>query len=775
MQLAQAAVVTKVNTDALAPLREARTRRVRLDRVPLYDSSRSVIELEEFDVWTPGAKVAIHSPDGVVKVDPPAMRFYRGRVNGDVESFAYFSVDLKTQHVEGLVTTRDGRYAINSARRPGQSPRGKQQDFDDFLTEVDGTDLIPGQTEGWQCAVDRMRLRAPEEEPEQARAVDAEGLIPTSQGITGTQSYAITLGIETDFAFFQNAGSNSTTATNYVTNLTGALATIYKRDLDIEVRLSYANIYTTDGVDPWNATDAFTGLTEVGDQYHNNILNAVTGAATLRTTSAVIVLSGEDVGSGIAWEGVIGGNDFFQGGHWGGPYSWCGGIGRLFGDTGLGTIPNPDGSNSQGTQYGNTSGLQNYWPLVQYAHELGHTLAGHHTHCSQISDAERIAAGFTDGSPATYASNQIDHCFGGEGITNCFSGANYQAGSQSIFKGTLMSYCHNVFQSSVPQSRFIFGVAGEPSIHELNDYMLRSGGPVQYAANDGRDGGSRNIVNAVGTFTSSISAPETVTPDSTGNVASVTAAPSTGATYFWTIVNGSITAGAGTNSITFTAGSSGAVELTATAYNDKRVGIMESVEVTIVDATVDTPTGVVATPTAATSVLVTWNAAAGAASYDVLRSTGGAFTVLGSTTIDLFFNDNTAAANTAYRYAVQAHGAGVIVSDLSVPDVATTTSFTDPTITALSTTAKVIHFTELLTVINSLRSLAGLSPISFTAPGPAPLETVRRQHILDLRAGLDAARTALGMSALTYTDPTLTAGSTKIKAVHVTELRAGVN
>jgi hypothetical protein len=775
VQVADAAVVTKVNTDALAPLREARTRRVRLDTLPLYDLSRSVIELEQFEVWTPGAKVAIHGPDGVVKVDPPAMRFYRGRVNADLESFAYFSVDLKTQHVEGLVTTRDGRFAISSARRPGQSPRGKQQDFDDFLTEVDDTDLIPGESEGWQCAVDKMKRRAPDEEPRgQQIGVETAGLVPRTQGITSSQSYAITLGVETDFAFFQNAGSNSTTATNYVTNLTGALATIYERDLNIEVRLSYVNIYTTNVLDPWDATDEFTGLDEVGDHYHNNILNAVTGAATLRTTSAVILLSGEDRGGGVAWEGVIGGNDFFQSGHWGGPYSWCGGIGRLFGATGLGSIPNPDGSNSQGTQYGNPSGFQNYWPLVQYAHELGHTLAGHHTHCSQISDAERIAAGFTDGSPATSVSNQIDHCFGGEGADpGCFSGINYKAGSQSIFKGTLMGYCHNVFQGAVPQSRFIFGVAGEPSIHELNDYLLRSGGPVQSAG--GFDGGPRNIVNAVGTFTMSFNLPESVAPDSTGNEASVTAAPSTGATYFWTITNGSITAGAETGTITFTAGNSGVVVLTATAYNDMRVGITDSVEVAIVDATVDTPTGVVATPTAATSVLITWNAAAGAVSYDVLRSTGGAYAVLGSTTIDTFFNDNTAAANTAYRYAIQAHGAGAITSDISVPDVATTTSFTDPTITALSTKPKAIHLAQLLTVVNSLRSLAGLSPISFTAPAPAALVTVRRQHILDLRVGLDAARAALSMSALTYTDPTLTAGSTRIKAAHITELRAGVN
>src|SRR5204863_258557 len=51
-----------------------------------------------------------------------------------------------------------------------------------------------------------------------------------------------------------------------------------------------------------------------------------------------------------------------------------------------------------------------------------------------------------------------------------------------------------------------------------------------------------------------ITAPSAVVADSTGNTASVPV--TAGATYAWTIVNGTITAGAGTDTITFTAGSS---------------------------------------------------------------------------------------------------------------------------------------------------------------------------------------------------------------------------
>jgi|HubBroStandDraft_3_1064219.scaffolds.fasta_scaffold05108_3 hypothetical protein len=57
-----------------------------------------------------------------------------------------------------------------------------------------------------------------------------------------------------------------------------------------------------------------------------------------------------------------------------------------------------------------------------------------------------------------------------------------------------------------------------------------------------------------------ITAPIFIVPNSTGNVASV---PNAGdlATYSWSVANGTITGGAGTRQITFTAGSSGAVTL----------------------------------------------------------------------------------------------------------------------------------------------------------------------------------------------------------------------
>ena len=48
------------------------------------------------------------------------------------------------------------------------------------------------------------------------------------------------------------------------------------------------------------------------------------------------------------------------------------------------------------------------------------------------------------------------------------------------------------------------------------------------------------------------------------------------------------------------------------------------------------------------------------------------------------------------------------------------------------------------------------------------------REFTELRTALNAARTALGLGALTFTDPTLTAQSTRIKSAHITELRDAV-
>ncbi len=750
-----AATVTKIDDDALAPLRHASVmNKVRLDKLPLYDAKRSVIDLEEFQVWAPGAKVIIHGDNGVVlqKLDPPPMRFFRGLVNGDPESFAFFSMEPSGRNIQGLVVTRDEKYSVSSARRPGQTPRtiDSVTDTDTFLTTFDDADTLAGPDQTWQCEVDKMTVHPP---AGAFHATGADGLPVTALGISGTQSYAINIEVETDYELFVNAGSIAANVTNYITNLTGAVSTIYNRDLHTNVMQRNVHVYTS-AADPWTVTAtpaSIAELNEIGDYYHNTYGGPL--------GSGVILLSGKNTSSGIAYEGVVCGGDFPNGPDWGGPYAYAGSINP----GGPGTVPDPNATTG-GVVYGMPSGFQTYWPLAEYAHEFGHVMGGHHTHCVAISDAERIAAGFTDGSPANSTSDFVDHCYAAEGA-GCFSGSNYVAGSQSVYLGTIMSYCHNVFVGGVPQSRFTFGQAAEPSHHELDDYMLRAGGTL---------GGFGNIVSAVGSFTiSAITAPASVGANSTGNAASISAIG--GATYQWTATGGTITGGTTSNACTFTAGASGTVVLRATAYGTNGCGVTDTKSVTITTTTYNPPTNVVATAASSTSIGVTWTAASGTTPgrYNVYRSADGINYGLsiGNTT-GLGFTDTTASANTAYLYKVRSAAAdGTNESADSNKDFAVALVFTD-SLTATVTPVRAVHFTQLRTAASALRVLAGQGATSYAESITANSTTIKASHITELRTYISGARTALGFSGGTYTT-TPTTGSV-ISTADVTDLRNAV-
>jgi uncharacterized delta-60 repeat protein len=220
---------------------------------------------------------------------------------------------------------------------------------------------------------------------------------------------------------------------------------------------------------------------------------------------------------------------------------------------------------------------------------------------------------------------------------------------------------------------------------------------------------------------------------------------------------------------------SGVASITATAN-----GTMGSYNVTAVVGaltapfaltnTPATPTNVVATAVTQTSVSITWTGTAGA-TYEVLRVAAGAVSSTLGTSTSGAFTDNTATADKVYLYKVRAIAPGF--SPYGVPDLATTILFTDPTITATSTIVKAVHFTQLRTAVNGVRSLLGQAAFTFTDATLTPgVTTVRAIHLTELRTKLDEARSSLLLHPITYTFPG-TAG-TVIRAADIDDLRNGV-
>ncbi|HEX6099444.1 MAG TPA: Ig-like domain repeat protein [Thermoanaerobaculia bacterium] len=188
------------------------------------------------------------------------------------------------------------------------------------------------------------------------------------------------------------------------------------------------------------------------------------------------------------------------------------------------------------------------------------------------------------------------------------------------------------------------------------------------------------------------------------------------------------------------------------------------------DATVAAPANVVASAAGTASVNVTWSAVPGVDLYRVYRSANNSlYTLVGSSETPAF-TDGSVSPNTAYLYRVRSVAAEESADSNS--DLATTVAFTDPVLSG--TRVKSLHFTELLEAVNAVRALAGQASMAFTAPAPAASVRIKRQHILDLRNGLSAARAALTLSAVSYVDPAIAAGTTAIKSAHVADLRNGV-
>ena len=173
----------------------------------------------------------------------------------------------------------------------------------------------------------------------------------------------------------------------------------------------------------------------------------------------------------------------------------------------------------------------------------------------------------------------------------------------------------------------------------------------------------------------------------------------------------------------------------------------------------------------ASTVSLSWSASDGATSYRVYRRSGpGAYTLLANVPVGTSHIDTTASSGTAYQYVVRAVNASGESGD-SNSDFTTAIGFTDAM--GLGLTVKLVHFTELQTAVNALRTLAGLPSFSFAAPAPATNVTVRKSHVDGLRTALNEARNALGASSVTFNE-SLVAASTTVKAVHMTELRNGV-
>ncbi|HYH09163.1 MAG TPA: hypothetical protein VEK11_19095 [Thermoanaerobaculia bacterium] len=157
------------------------------------------------------------------------------------------------------------------------------------------------------------------------------------------------------------------------------------------------------------------------------------------------------------------------------------------------------------------------------------------------------------------------------------------------------------------------------------------------------------------------------------------------------------------------------------------------------------PTGFHAIATTAASVQLTWDAVPGVVLYEVQRrGSGGPWSVL-ATTIAPLYLDLTVAANQVYLYRV--HAVGTTAGPDSVTELASTYALTDDPLHE-GAVVQAAHVTELRTIVNAARAVAGMAPFAFTDAGLAPGAVIRAVHASELRTACEQLRAELGLAPL---------------------------
>lgn len=175
-----------------------------------------------------------------------------------------------------------------------------------------------------------------------------------------------------------------------------------------------------------------------------------------------------------------------------------------------------------------------------------------------------------------------------------------------------------------------------------------------------------------------------------------------------------------------------------------------------------------ATATSTSSASLSWPSVSGATSYEVYRSANGSTLGMVATTSSSSYRDNGLTANRTYLYRVRAVGSTGTLAYSNI-DPATTIMFVDPDIVPHVTHIKAVHILQLRDAVNAMRAAGMLSYRNFTDPTLAG-RTVKANHVAQLRTALSEARAAIGLPPLSFSHPSLT----RVRASHVTELRAGV-
>ena len=347
------------------------------------DAAPVVLQLEAFSAWKEGARITVLGARGAERRAPTPRSHFHGRVMGDHGSWAFLALG-EDGSLRGLLVS-EGRFFVLDSHLPKSLTAGEHGLRRVDLRQVDLAKMHAGRQGTWSCATDALEASSMPDFGPLQRLLGTSASFSSTQAarVEGSATLVGDVAIETDWEFFDLLGSESA-ASDYVSDLIAAVASIFLRDINARPQISDLYLYTEGPTqDPWSAGDVVNAAFEVRDYWMLNRPDV--------ERSVVHFLPGRFLGGGVAWVGSLCDNVL--------GYGVTGEVTGTF-DPADPTIVSD---------------------LFVLAHELGHSFGSPHTHCY-------------NNVPMT-GDPPIDMCWGSE--NGCYQGST----SVPATGGSIMSYC----------------------------------------------------------------------------------------------------------------------------------------------------------------------------------------------------------------------------------------------------------------------------------------------------------------------------------------------
>ncbi len=338
------------------------SQRVQMRHVPLSTGRSVDLELERFSITTPRTRFVLgrlHGPDVPLDFDPDSVTLLRGRVTGHPESSVFLA--LSDHQSYGRIDFGPGaeRFQFSSDASVGMDADRRRMNLSPISA---GTALPPGLN---FCGAGDLNAT-----PDEQRTAAGSGS-PVALG-----RRVIDVAVETDHELFLRAGGTVEATNTYVLELYALISTIYERDVNSHLNLSFVRVWDTPA-DLFNMIDP---LNEFANYWQFN------EGAVQRDVAQFISGRRNMPYGGVAYLSALCGSA---------GYSVCGYLAGSFPDS---LEPNVES-----------------YDVHVVAHELGHNCGTSHTHAYGIDTCNNFAG-------PSYRSTIMSYCsqtrMGGNGNTD---------------------------------------------------------------------------------------------------------------------------------------------------------------------------------------------------------------------------------------------------------------------------------------------------------------------------------------------------------------------